>query len=111
MIPAGLTLPRTKRAILDAVRARPGISAEDLRAIVWTADPNGGPEDRKVLHVHVHQLNKLLASLGVAVRGSVSGGYRVIAALRREDRPTSDPLPGAPPNAYRRIIAALFPGT
>jgi hypothetical protein len=70
-------LPPTKQRILDAVRRRPGISAEELRCVVWADDPNGGPEDRKCLHVHVAQLNALLRTLGIMVR-SAGGGYRVL---------------------------------
>jgi hypothetical protein len=77
VVPAGLTLPPTKQRILDAVRRRPGIDAESLRSLVWAKDPSGGPEDPKVLHVHIHQLNHLLAASGVAVRGSRSAGYRL----------------------------------
>src|SRR5262249_24999707 len=74
--PTGLRLPRIKRIILEAVKRRPGISAEDLRSIVWADDPNGGPEDRKVLHVHVNTLNHLLAPDGMLLR-SQGGGYQI----------------------------------
>jgi hypothetical protein len=47
--------------------------------LVWAHDPAGGPEDRKVLHVHIHQLNRLLHPLGIRVRGSRTGGYRVLS--------------------------------
>jgi hypothetical protein len=74
-----LLLPPVKKRLLEIVRRRPGITAEELRSLVWAEDPNGGPEDRKCLHVHVHQLNRLLAPLGLVIRGSVSGGYRMRA--------------------------------
>jgi hypothetical protein len=74
-----LLLPPLKKRLLEIVRRRPGITAEELRSLVWAEDPNGGPEDRKCLHVHVHQLNRLLAPLGLVIRGSVSGGYRMRA--------------------------------
>jgi hypothetical protein len=74
--PTWLRLPRIKRIILEAVKRRPGISAEELRSIVWADDPNGGPEDRKVLHVHVNQLNYLLAPHGIMLR-SQGGGYQI----------------------------------
>jgi len=45
--------------------------------LTWASDPNGGPEDRKCLHVHVHQLNEKLAPHGLRIRGSKSFGYRV----------------------------------
>jgi len=77
--PTGLRLPPIKKRILDTVKRRPGISAEELRSVVWAGDPNGGPEDRKVLHVHVSQLNQLLAPLGIIVR-SQGGGYRIRSA-------------------------------
>jgi hypothetical protein len=79
IVPEGLQLPPTKARILEAVRRRPDISAEELRGIVWADDPNGGPEDRKVLHVHVSQLNHLLAPHGIVVR-SQGGGYRIRSA-------------------------------
>ena len=79
VVPNGLRLPPIKRRILDAVQRCPGISAGELRDVIWAADPNGGPEDRKVLHVHVHQLNQRLAPYGVMVRApkGAGAGYRV----------------------------------
>jgi|SRR6516162_11699329 hypothetical protein len=74
--PKGLRLPRIKARIFDAVQRRPGITAEELRGVVWADDPNGGPEDRKVLHVHVSQLNQLLVEYGICVR-SAGGGYQI----------------------------------
>ena len=74
--PKGLRLPRIKQRILEIVQSHPDISAEELRGVVWADDPNGGPENRKVLHVHVSQLNQLLAPYGICVR-SAGGGYRV----------------------------------
>jgi hypothetical protein len=69
-------LPPIKQRIFDAVKRRPGISAEELRGVVWADDLNGGPEDRKVLHVHVSQLNQLFAPFGIMVR-SQGGGYQI----------------------------------
>jgi hypothetical protein len=71
-----LLLPPVKRRIVEIVRRRPGISAEELRTLVWSG-PDGGPENPKCLHVHVFQLNKMLAPLGLVVRGSGSGGYQM----------------------------------
>ena len=76
-----VTLPPTKQKILDAVRRRPGIDGDSLRSVVWSG-PDGGPEDRKVLHVHIHQLNRLLAPFGICVRGSRFYGYYVQALLK-----------------------------
>ena len=74
-----VVLPPVKQRIFETVSRRPGIDAENLRALVWADDPGGGPEDRKVLHVHVHQLNQRLTPLGIAVRGHPSNGYRVVS--------------------------------
>lgn len=72
--PKGLRLPRIKRAIYDAVQKRPGISAEALRSLIWDG-PDGGPECRHTIFVHVAQLNNLLRPHGLCVR-SEGGGYR-----------------------------------
>lgn len=77
-ISAELVLPPIKKRVLDAVRRRPGITAEQLRGIVWAHDPAGGPENFKTIHVHIWQLNQRLAPLGVAVRGG-SNGYHLIS--------------------------------
>jgi hypothetical protein len=77
IVPPVPDLTPIKQRILDIVKQCPGISAEELRSLVWD-DPSGGPEDRKVLHVHVSQLNRILASRGIVVR-SEGGGYRVRA--------------------------------
>ena len=74
--PTGLKLPPIKQRIYEAVQRHPDISAEELRCLVWADDPTGGTECRKVLHVHVAQLNQLLAVYGLMVR-SQGGGYRV----------------------------------
>jgi hypothetical protein len=74
--PAGLRLPPIKQRIFEAVQRHPDISAERLRDLVWADDPSGGPEDRKVLHVHVNQLNHLLAPHGIMVRAQ-GGGYQI----------------------------------
>jgi hypothetical protein len=74
--PTGLRLPPIKARIYEAVKRCPGISAEELRCTVWADDPNGGPEDRKCLHVHVWQLNSQLRPLGIMVRAQ-NGGYRI----------------------------------
>jgi hypothetical protein len=83
IIPPGLGLTPTQRRILGAVQQRPGISSEELRNLVWAHDVNGGPEDRKVIHVHVCHLNTRLAAFGVRVRGG-SNGYHIVTA---EDAP------------------------
>lgn len=72
-----IPLPPLKARLLDLVQRCPGIEAAELRSLLWADDANGGPEDRKNLHVHIHQLNRRLAPLGLRVRGSKSYGYRL----------------------------------
>jgi len=75
--PKGLRPPPIKARIFDAVKHRPGITAQQLRDWVWADDMNGGPlTDTKCLHVHVVQLNALLRPLGIMVR-SQGGGYQI----------------------------------
>jgi DNA-binding SARP family transcriptional activator len=72
-------LPPIKRRIFDLVSRRPGISVDQLAGLVWADDPAGGPENaRKNIHVQVNQLNHRLAPFGIAVRGSIAGGYRLV---------------------------------
>ena len=75
--PTGLHLPPIKQKILDAVSRRP-MTAEQLRMVVWD-DPSGGPDDPKVIHVHVWQLNRLLAPHGIMVSAGKGAGavYRI----------------------------------
>jgi DNA-binding response OmpR family regulator len=73
-----IPLPPLKARIFDLVRRHPGIDSETLRTLVWASDASGGPEDPKVLHVHIHQTNQRLAAHGLRIRGSKSLGYRVI---------------------------------
>jgi hypothetical protein len=50
IVPPVPDLTPIKQRILDAVKHRPGISAEELRATIWD-DPSGGPEDRRPVAV------------------------------------------------------------
>jgi hypothetical protein len=72
----GLRLPPIKKRIYEAVRRRPGITVQELRDWVWADDVT----DTKCLHVHVAQLNTLLAPHGIKIR-SQGGGYQILAAL------------------------------
>jgi hypothetical protein len=74
--PTGLRLPKIKARILDIVKRHPDITAAQLRDLVWADDPNGGPECRHTIFVHVAQLNNSLRPFGVCVR-SEGGGYRI----------------------------------
>ena len=75
IVPPVPDLTPLKRKILDTVQRRPGISAEELRSLVWD-DPSGGPECRHTIFVHISQLNRALAVFGLTIR-SEGGGYRI----------------------------------
>jgi len=75
MVPPVSDLPSIKRRILEIVRRRPGISAAELRSLVWD-DPSSGPERRHTIFVHISQLNRAFALHGLMMR-SEGGGYRI----------------------------------
>jgi hypothetical protein len=77
IVPPVPDLTPIKQRILNTVKRRPGISAEELRATVWD-DPSGGPECRHTIFVHISQLNRSLAEFGLTMR-SEGGGYRIRA--------------------------------
>jgi hypothetical protein len=80
ILPARLSLPPIKQRILAIVQRRPGITAAQLREVVWADAIDGGPENFKTIHVHINQLNKLTAPLGFIVRarrGCAHEGYRI----------------------------------
>lgn len=77
IVPNDLVLPRVKRKIFEAIKHRPGIDAETLRAVVWNG-ADGGPENRATLHSHISQLNrKWLTPRGLIIKGHPTDGYRV----------------------------------
>jgi len=83
IIPPNIPLPPVKSRIFDLVRRHPGIAAETLRCLVWASDPSGGPENHKTIHVHIHQLNRLLAPHGIWIRDIP---IPTVASIRRVRR-------------------------
>jgi hypothetical protein len=75
IVPPIRDLSPIKARILEAVKRCPGISAEQLRLIVWN-DPSGDPECRHTIFVQISQLNRALALHGLTMR-SEGGGYRI----------------------------------
>jgi hypothetical protein len=75
IVPPVPDLTPTQQRIFDIVKRCPGISAEELRSLVWD-DPSGGPECRHTIFVHISQLNRALALHGLTMR-SEGGGYRI----------------------------------
>jgi hypothetical protein len=71
--------PRVKARIWDVLQRRPGISAADLVDAVYAGDPSGGPDTgRKTIHVHVNHMNRRLMREGMAIKGHVTDGYRIL---------------------------------
>ena len=61
-------LSPTQRRILDLVKRHGEIRPEVLWDAIWGSDPNGGPESRSTLMVHIVNLNKRIKPQGIAVR-------------------------------------------
>jgi hypothetical protein len=62
-----VALTKTERRIYRALQERPR-SAAELREIVWAHDPNGGPECRHTIYVHISNLNRRLVVENEIVR-------------------------------------------
>jgi hypothetical protein len=73
-VPERLPLTPVQRRIVDVVRRRGEVNAEDLRCAVWADDEDGGPLNDKTLHVHIYLLNKKLRRYGLAVRANKGAG-------------------------------------
>lgn len=78
----GLKLPPVKRRIVQLIERHGEVMAEVIHAAIWGSDPNGGPP-MKTLYVHIHQLNRILAKYGLAVRSNGGRGgcepFRLVA--------------------------------
>ena len=70
-----IKLPRVKQRIFDIIAKRPGIPVDLLRDYVWVDDPDGGPESKSTIYVHIVQMNKILAEQGVRVVSREFGYY------------------------------------
>src|SRR5262249_50763182 len=75
----GLALSPIQKRIFEIVQKHPGITPEELRGLVWAHDPNGGPENRHTIFVHISRLNRALAPLGLMVR--CEGGQYCIRSV------------------------------
>lgn len=52
-----------RQRVVDLVAGRPdGITRQELIALVYAADPNGGPENENVISVTIKNANRDLAS-------------------------------------------------
>jgi hypothetical protein len=77
-----VALTKTERRIYRALQER-GRTAEELRQIVWAHDPNGGPECRHTIYVHIANLNKRLAGVNELVRyDQGEGHYKIVKTPR-----------------------------
>lgn len=65
-------IPRVQAKVFDALwKARSrfvGISQDEMRSIIYSDDPSGGPASRTVVSVHVMNLRKTLQPFGLTVR-------------------------------------------
>jgi hypothetical protein len=64
-------LPPIQKRILTLMERHGEIHREVLWTAIYGSDPNGGPESRQTLDVHINQLNKNLRHYGIAIRQHV----------------------------------------
>jgi hypothetical protein len=79
----GVYLPAKKACIFDFVRAHPGVTLAGIRAHCFSDGTNV-----KTIHVHINQINNLLAGTDVQIKGEKHGGrepglYRIVRSKRR----------------------------
>ncbi len=76
VIPPAVALPAVKQRLYDFVARNPqGVNAVQIAAYVYADDPNGGPENYLVaVRTHVFQMNKKLATHGIAVKSCLGRG-------------------------------------
>jgi hypothetical protein len=67
----GVYLPAKKACIFDFVRDHPGVTLAGIRAHCF---PDG--TNAKLIHVHINQINDLMAGTGVKIVGEKRGGWR-----------------------------------
>ena len=68
----GVRLTPLKARIFDLIKARPGITQEELCWIVYGVNAQAGQ-----IGGHVHQIRNLLKGTGVIVQGVPHNGYSV----------------------------------
>jgi DNA-binding response OmpR family regulator len=76
-LPDGVHLSPIKQQIWQAIVSWPGIRSKEIIDWVYGHDEHGGPDSLNIVSVHVAQINKQLASHGLAIRGRNSSGYRL----------------------------------
>ena len=63
-----VTGPRRQFLLDYVLRHSQGVSRQQILEYVWNDDPNGGPEDSKIVHVMVCNINKQLEKQGLPLR-------------------------------------------
>jgi hypothetical protein len=82
----GVHLPAKKACIYDFIRDHPGVTLAGIRAQCFADGTNV-----KTVHVHINQINSLMAGTDVQIKGEKLGGvnepgtYRIVrkAAVRK----------------------------
>jgi hypothetical protein len=94
----GVYLPPRKAKIYDAIRTHPGISVEGIQAKCLPFRMSV-----KTIHVHINQINDMMAGTDVKIRGRIDG-YRIyIMTPAAQLRDQLRRLPGA--NRLRKPAA------
>ena len=66
----GVYLPPKKACIFDFISQHPGVTSAGIRAHCFADGTN-----IKVIHVHIAQINDMLAGTNVQIKGEKRGGY------------------------------------
>jgi hypothetical protein len=105
IVPDSLPLTPIQRRIVDVVRRRGEVNAEDLRRAVWANDEDGGPENLKTLHVHIYLLNKKLRRYGLVVRANKGAGatYQLRPAHADDSYDADDDIRKSVAEGFRAI--------
>jgi DNA-binding response OmpR family regulator len=60
--------------IYEFVRRHPRCTRDQIIDHVYADDPNGGPESRHTIAVHIYRLNRVLRPYGIVVRATKGHG-------------------------------------
>jgi len=67
-------LSRTKELIYQFINRHPDCSASDVWNHIYGHDANGGPNTMNIVSVHVSQINKVIAPLGLKIKSTMGPG-------------------------------------
>jgi hypothetical protein len=74
VIPPRVKLPRYAQRLYDYIASHPaGVTGTQVLGAIYWDRPDGGPDDRKIVHVMVNQTNKRLRQYGLVINSRTPG--------------------------------------